>query len=213
PLMLIMFVALIAFILGVVAFIRIERRHGQLAGFSFAVGGMAISSFFLFNLFIINWITIDKGILRKRICTENLTELGKVMLMYSNDYQKYPPPDKWCDVLVGYSDGMVKGRYLFTCPGMSDRYLRTPEYHYAINPKAEPNSPPDTVLLFEATPDRNQFGGQEIVELENHRIIDIEGILFSRPVKGCNILFNDGHVEFVKSEDISKLNWGDEQKQ
>jgi len=29
-------------------------------------------------------------------------------------------------------------------------------------------------------------------------------------LQGCNILFNDGRVEFVKKEDFGKLKWKDE---
>lgn len=32
-------------------------------------------------------------------------------------------------------------------------------------------------------------------------------------IKGYNILFNDGHVEFVKPEELDKLKWKAEQKQ
>ncbi len=41
----------------------------------------------------------------------------------------------------------------------------------------------------------NQFGGPEILTTENHK------------GKGCNILFNNGRVEFVKPEQLGELRW------
>ena len=57
------------------------------------------------------------------------------------------------------------------------------------------NAPPDMVLLFETRPGWNQTGGPEILTTDNHN------------GNGCNILFNDGHVEFVRTEDINDLKW------
>ncbi len=51
------------------------------------------------------------------------------------------------------------------------------------------------VLVFESRPGWNQAGGIELLTTENHR------------GEGCNVLFVDGHVEFVKPEDIPKLRW------
>jgi len=72
--------------------------------------------------------------------------------------------------------------------------------HYAMNPNCEPKSPSDMVLLFETKDGWNQFGGPEILTLENHN------------GKGCNVLFNDRHVEFVKIEQLGQLKWKVEEK-
>jgi len=69
-----------------------------------------------------------------------------------------------------------------------------------MNPNCEPNSPNDVVLLFETEGGWNQFGGQEMLTLENHK------------GKGCNILFNDGRVEFVKKRQIDELKWNIEEE-
>jgi hypothetical protein len=66
---------------------------------------------------------------------------------------------------------------------------------YAMNPDCEPNSPDDVVLLFESKPGWNRFGGAELLNFDNH-----DG-------KGCNVLFNDQHVEFIHVEDVNKLRW------
>ncbi|MHC4230727.1 MAG: H-X9-DG-CTERM domain-containing protein, partial [Planctomycetota bacterium] len=56
-------------------------------------------------------------------------------------------------------------------------------------------APADTVLLFETYPGWNQAGGPEILTVENH-----EG-------DGCNIVFADGHAEFVKTQALNDLRW------
>ncbi|MFZ9023775.1 MAG: H-X9-DG-CTERM domain-containing protein, partial [Anaerohalosphaeraceae bacterium] len=55
--------------------------------------------------------------------------------------------------------------------------------------------PADLVLLFESAPSWNQVGGADDVVTDRH----------GKP--GANIAFADGHVEFVKAEDIPILRW------
>jgi prepilin-type processing-associated H-X9-DG protein len=50
-------------------------------------------------------------------------------------------------------------------------------------------------LLFEAKAGVNPAGGPELLTTENHQ------------PEGCNILFADAHVEFVKKENLSTLRW------
>ncbi|HSV99683.1 MAG TPA: H-X9-DG-CTERM domain-containing protein [Sedimentisphaerales bacterium] len=64
-----------------------------------------------------------------------------------------------------------------------------------MNPNAGPRQASDVVLLFESKPGWNQSGGAELLTTENHQ------------GKGCNVLFTDGHVEFVKTEYLSELRW------
>ena len=141
---------------------------------------------------------------RNRIrCAENLMMLGKTMIIYACDYDdKYPTADKWCDLLIEYTDVTKKQ---FRCPGN-----RKERCSYAINPNVSAVTHPDMVVLFETKGGWNQFGGPEILTLENH-----EG-------QGCNILFNDGTVRFVKPEEtlgfvkpveLGALKWKDEQQQ
>jgi hypothetical protein len=114
--------------------------------------------------------------------------LGKAMLIYSCGDGQNPIADKWCDLLVEHAELTEKE---FVCP--SDKKARC---SYAINPNTAPNSPPDNVVLFETEGGWNQFGGPQLLTFENHE------------EKGCNILFNDLHVKFIKPEDVNELNWG-----
>jgi hypothetical protein len=67
---------------------------------------------------------------------------------------------------------------------------------YAMNPSCEPNSPGDTVLLFETKPGWNQHGGPELFNFDNHD-----------PKGGC-VLLNDGTVKFIRTkEEVAGLRW------
>jgi competence protein ComGC len=125
---------------------------------------------------------------RRVVCRANLHKIGMAIKQYASDNDnKYPTVDKWCDLLMGHRELIEKQ---FVCPS-----VREGRCHYAMNPNCEPNSPGDVVLLFETKGGWNQFGGPEILTFENHK------------GKGCNVLFNSGHVEFVKPEQVSKLKW------
>jgi len=131
---------------------------------------------------------------RRRIrCGENLICLAKAALIYSCGDGPYPAADKWCDILLEETDVTEKN---FRCPANKKERCSC-----AINPNVSPRSNPRFVFLFEAEGGWNQFGGPALVTFENH-----EG-------KGCNILFNDLHVKFVKPNQLVELKWKVEQKQ
>jgi len=149
---------------------------------------IAIAGFLIILVWLLlPTIPIIQGPLaRQIICVGNLRVLGMAIMTYSelND-GKYPTPDKWCDLLIEHVELTEKS---FVCPAAKEG-----RGHYAINPNCEPNSPPDMVLLFETKGGWNQFGGPELLAGERH--------------KGCCILFNDNHVQFVEKERLSQLKW------
>ena len=132
------------------------------------------------------------------LCGTNLSGLGKALVIYANNNDsKYPTVDKWCDLLIEHGEVTEKN---FVCDGAlraNNKYRS----HFAINPNCDINSPPETVLLFETKGGWNRFGGRELLSTDNHH------------GDGCNILFNDGRVEFILPRKFDKLKWGDEQKQ
>jgi hypothetical protein len=67
---------------------------------------------------------------------------------------------------------------------------------YALNPHCMPNSPEDTVLLFETKVGWNQHGGSELFTFENH------------DPKGGLVLLNDGTAKFIRTEEeLKQLRW------
>jgi prepilin-type processing-associated H-X9-DG protein len=127
------------------------------------------------------------------ICGTNLNSIGIAMNLYANENNgKFPTPAKWCDILSNDPKlGIIPK--IFICKGAEQGPC-----DYAMNKNVENlgrNTPADMVLLFDSTPGWNQSGGPEILSTENHI------------GRGCNILFADGHVDWVKKEDLHKLRW------
>ena len=72
---------------------------------------------------------------------------------------------------------------------------RNKRSYYAVNPLCELSSPDETVLLFEIAGGWNRAGGPELLSDQNH-----EG-------DGCNVVFNDGSVQFVRRKHFAGLGW------
>ncbi|MHC4569644.1 MAG: hypothetical protein ACYTE3_28290 [Planctomycetota bacterium] len=107
----------------------------------------------------------------------------------------YPVSGEWCDALLrgyrvaGGGDSVVVRQHM--CPSAGEG-----KCHYAMNLNCEPDSPPDTVLLFETRAGWNQHGGAELFTFDNHD-----------PNGGC-VLFNDGTVKFIRTdEELRQLRW------
>jgi prepilin-type processing-associated H-X9-DG protein len=114
------------------------------------------------------------------------------MYVYSFDYDDtLPTGDQWCDLLMDEADVGAKS---LVCPSGS-----AGECHYAMNENAiklDASMLSDMVLLFEVSaPGWNLVGGPEMLSTENHN------------GDGCNVLFGDGHTEFVRSGEIDRLRW------
>ena len=92
----------------------------------------------------------------------------------------------WCDLLVQYTDVNKTSFGKFAVDGRSN---------YAVNPNAEPNSPPDVVLLFKTDGVWNQTGEAELLTSGN------------KEPGGYMTLFNGGHIRLVKPEDVNGLRW------
>lgn len=131
-------------------------------------------------------------------CQVHLRQLKLPLDMYMDDNDgRYPTAENWCDLLKVYhvEDDLV-------CPAKR----RTGERcSYAINPNCEPNSPTDVVLLFETKGGWNQHGGPEMLSIENHP--EYRDWFWGYKIPGCNIMFNDGHVEFVPKKRFAQLKW------
>jgi hypothetical protein len=147
---------------------------------------------------------------RKRIaCAHKLSSLRRRFYLLPGEGKTYPQPSEWCDVfekaMRAYrpAEGFIEWtpkreermreriEERFRCPNMQEGRC-----HYAMNPHCEPNSPADTVLLFETEAGWNQHGGPELFTFDNHD-----------PRGGC-VLLNDGSVRFIRTEEeLHALRW------
>ncbi len=188
--------AIPAIILGIVALVKINQSQGQLKGNGLAIAGIAVP------VAALPIIAMLMGILMpalarvrqtsfKMVCANNMSALSKAMLIYANDYDdKFPTPSNWCDLLIEYVDVSPSN---FCCKGAHEGPC-----NYAMNKNVEElglASPPDMVLLFETEPGWNQSGGPEILTTDNHQR------------EGCNVVFVDCHVQWIKKKDIGNLRW------
>lgn len=129
-------------------------------------------------------------------CGLNLQRLHGAGPLYHKEVSSYPQPTEWCDAVLRDRRNKnyvseEKMRMSFKCPALVEG-----KCHYALNPLCEPNSPPDTVLLFETKSGWNQHGGPELFTFDNQD-----------PKGGC-VLFNDGTVKFIRTtEKLQQLRW------
>ena len=178
-------------VVGILVIKKGQDKRRILKTGRFAIVGIVIGvGFFVFWIFHSPGSTFNT----RRKCAANLQAIGKWMILYAGDYdEQYPQTEKWCDLLTEYMKTAVDNRAIekcFICPAN-----RKACCHYAMNPNLSPRSQPGLVLLFETEGGWNQFGGSEILTAENHN------------GKGCNVLFNDNYVEFVRADKISELKW------
>jgi prepilin-type processing-associated H-X9-DG protein len=176
----------LAFILGIIAIVMIARSNGQLKGMGFAITGIVVPIVALPFVAIMMGIMMPalakaRDVAQRQICANNLKQLGVAMMQYAEDNNdQFPTSDKWCDLLGPY----YKNEKVLVCPAAGKG-----KCNYAINPDAKPGSSGGTMLLFETKDGWNQSGGLELLANENHR------------GEGSNVLFCDGHVEFIEAND------------
>lgn len=194
-----MLTALPAMIFGIVALVKIAKSNGQLKGNGMAIAGIAVPA--VFGLLVLPMtlailmpaLSKTKSMAQRLVCKTNLTGLAVAMAVYANDNDdKFLTGDKWNDLLVSEVDVDPKS---YRCKGAQEGPC-----NYAMNENLAGKGinvpiPAQTVVLFESRPGWNQVGGVDDVNVDNHR------------GEGCNILFADGHVEFVKLEKICSLKW------
>jgi hypothetical protein len=198
-------IILTALAIACISLFQIITSKGRLKGKFFAGTSIAILIFsFVPTPKYKRWSLPRPGIFQ---CRANLHSLSIALAIYSSENEgKYPTADKWCDLLKDYyiEDQLV-------CPSQEREGERC---SYAINPYCEPNSPPDTVLLFETKGGCNQFGDIEILSTGNHT--HERDRFWGYKIRGCNIAFNafnDRSERFVREEEFPKLKWKPDEAQ
>lgn len=192
--------AIPAIIMGIVVLVKIPQSRGQLKGYGLAISAIALPVVLVVLVPVVACLmgmlmpalARTRQIAFRMVCGQNMSGLGKAMLIYANDYDdKFPKQTEWCDLLMKYTEVPLAG---FRCRGA----LEGP-CNYAMNKNLEnvdrESAPLDMVLVFESSPGWNQSGGPEMLSTDNHR------------GDGCNVLFVDGHVEFIKKQNLDELKW------
>jgi 4-amino-4-deoxy-L-arabinose transferase-like glycosyltransferase len=196
PLMCILLTAcsMIGLAIGIASLVQIRRSRGKLAGKALALSGIILCGLLASGLAYNYWSGYRNAPQRGRSrYLAKLHTLGVALEMYAAmNHNRYPPADKWCDLLL------APVAYLRTDDGLFV-YLPTGEGErscvFAMNPNCEPNSAADTVLLFETQGGWNQYGGPELLTTENHK------------GKGCHICFNDTYPKFIETDKLGELKW------
>ena len=189
--------AIPAIILGIVALSKIGRSQGRLGGHGLAIAGICtggtlwlLSTPLLLGI-LMPALARTRQLAFRMTCGTNLSGLGKAMVIYMGDNdEQFPTPSAWCDLLIEHAGVTPQS---FICKGGDEGPC-----HYAMNKNViglGMSAPPDMVLLFETYPGWNQVGGPEMLTTENHQ------------GDGCNILFADGHVRFVRARELDTLRW------
>ena len=185
-----------ALICGIIALVKISGSRGSLKGTAMAIIGIVLPVVVVPVIALLMAILMPalaqvRSQAHRIVCGTNLKGIGMAMMVYVQDNrEEYPTPSQWSDLLIQYAD-VSEGQFI--CKG-----AETGPCNYAMNANIEElgvKAPSDMVLIFESQPGWNQAGGPELLTTDNHQ------------GKGANILFVDGHVEFVKAENISKLRW------
>lgn len=187
--------AIPAIICGIVGLVQVGRSKGRVKGTGLAIAGIVIPGALLPLAMMVLAILLPafsrtRDIAQRVICDTNLKGLGTAMMVYQMDYDALPTPQMWCDLLIQHADVSPTS---FQCPGGPPARC-----HYALNVNAVGSRaalPPDLVLLFEAAPGWNTVGGPDDLTTAYHQ------------GEGCNIAFVDGHVEFVRTQQLYRLRW------
>jgi prepilin-type processing-associated H-X9-DG protein len=146
-------------------------------------------SVFLGTLGIVLLLSIREGA-RRVTCNGRLKMLGTALGMYSDDKGGLPDPTHWCDLLRPYTGNADR---IFVCPSDKTPGVRC---SYVFNHNLKSNSwmgDPTMVLLFEVEgAGWNAHGGPEMLEKKS-------------PHKdGGNVLWTDGHVDWIRWPELKE---------
>jgi len=215
-------------ILAALALMGIARSGGTLCGKKRATVAIVVSTGALF------FVAIGVGganIAYPMLCYENMKGVSNALLVYGMDNDDHlPDVYRWCDLLVAGADISPLS---FKCPA-SDAHFG--EASFAINSAVADmklsDLPKDIVVAFEALPPkepdrtfpvssrlfavdpntRSHYGtglrARGLVDKKRWNLVgspaDVDTDIHHG---GCNIMFGDHHVEFVRVERLPSLRW------
>ena len=185
-----------ALAMGITVLVITRQKETTNKGKTISKCSVVLSVAILFYFFLLS-PTLSRSsyfILNKMVCRDNISQIGKAIKIYTASHQdKLPEAQMWCDILIKEE---ILQQTNFLCPSIKTEIGNS---CYGLNKsiigKQFSNIAPDIVLLFESKVGWNQFGGPELLNTDSHS------------GKGCNILFNDLSVKFVKKKNLDKLRW------
>lgn len=155
-----------AMVLGFVGAIRIDRSYRRLKGVSLCMAAIGIAATCLFvaspliprdlgrTWEALKLIRIEGNEKQRR---EIILAIGAALKRHANSWGgHFPGSDNWCDLLIN-DDYLRDEPQILWLAGRR-------RWPCAINPDCGPNSPGETVLLFETLPGWNLRGGPELLK-------------------------------------------------
>jgi prepilin-type processing-associated H-X9-DG protein len=225
-----------AIIFGIIALVKISHQKPYLKGTGMAVTGIVVPTVMLLLLPILLAVLMPalgkvKEYAQSIVCQTNLQGLSAAMAVYVNDHGKFPP-ENWCDLLILEDDvspkslvcpasGDIEGEcsyamnkniagvsgdvvpelmvvFFETNIGLEDGPRNTPiqsRRHYDYLNEGSGGWYPENLQVYRNR--WNQYGGPDDLLLSHDR----EGR------SGCNVVFGDGHAEFVTADRLPSLQW------
>ena len=193
------FTALFGLICGIIGLRKINRSQGQLTGSGLAIAGIVVSGIMIlmlpiFAAMLLPALAKAKAKAQSISCVNSAKQIGLGVMMYASDNTNLcPVAATWCDDILP----LVGSGQVFQCKADN----AGGRSHFAYNAKLsgmeldQIKSPATTVLIFETQAGWNRSGGSELLlHTPRHRDQVVVG-------------FVDGHVELVKTSELSRLNW------
>jgi hypothetical protein len=178
----------LAFLVGLVAIIRIAVGGSRVRG----LGWAAVGAFLPIPLLLVGMLypvfSRARESARKTQCLANVKNVAMAVQMYATDYNVLPAAGAWEETLGEYT----RSPAVYTCadaPGRRSAYA----YNLALDRLPAPKlpDPAATLIIFESDRGWNAAGGPELMAP------------VPRHLTGDNIGFPDGHAKWVARPQLS----------
>jgi len=190
---------LIGIVLAIIALVAIHKSQGRLRGTGMAIAGLCISGAFMLFLPIMAAMLLP-ALARAKTraqdiqCMNHVKQINIALIMYANDNNdRFPPAEKWCDLLRPYTGGST---LMFQCPvEPGGRCAFSYNASLANQKLSDIHLPMRTVLVFSSANGWNLSGGPEMARAHKHG------------ARTVTVGFADGHVERKQVEQMQSLQW------